>query len=255
MAFAAQGSNETFAAHVQDRFGIPSEQMVKALTAVQQTPQAKLQIAMKVAKDQSSVASQTPKATDLVTAASKSNPEFVEALQKFGIDEAMANKELATVGQAPEDRLLAASTLAKQERSADPKADKLLTAASGNNQDFTKYSASTYGLELSLGSTEQALDSKLQALDKAATEGADKAGAGTAKNDVAKAEKLQTLAQATEAAQKSIAGQSLEDAASQAATGPRGQAEPELNRPGRTAIGRSLQPTTGRWLFHVHSLL
>lgn len=233
LAFAAQGSNESFAAHVQDKFGIASSEMLKALGAEEQTPQAKLQIAVTVANEQSSIASKIPAATDLVAASSQSNPEFVEVLKKYGIDEATANKELAAVGQTPQDRLSVALTLAQQKLSADPKADQLLTAASGTNQDFTKYSASAYSLELgsSLGSTEQTPDSKLQALDKAATQGAKNAEAQTAKTDVAKAKALgpaQKLLQAADAAQKAVAGQSLKDAASQATTAPQGKPNQNL---------------------------
>jgi hypothetical protein len=242
LRFAAQGSNETFASHVRDKYGF---EILNALGSQEQTPQAKLQIAAKVAVDQLSATSQVPEATDLATAASKSNAEFAAVLEKqFGINEAVMNQELAAVGQSPEEKLSVASKLAQNKLSADPKADQLLTAASGTNQDFTKYSASAYSLEPNLGSTEQAAGSKLQALEKVATEDANKEGAQTAKTDVGKAQALApalTLLQAAEAAQKVVAANSLKDAASQAATAPQG-------KPSQNQIAQAVQQATAAFL-------
>ena len=59
LALAAQGSNESFAAHVQDKFGVDSEAIANELGPREQTPQAKLQKAAKVAEEESSKVAQS----------------------------------------------------------------------------------------------------------------------------------------------------------------------------------------------------
>jgi len=118
LAFAAQGSNEDFAAHVEDKFGVNRELILTALGTHEQTPQAKLQIAGKVAVEQSTAAIQNPEVTELVTAADKSNAEFADVLEKFGIDKAVATKDLASA-ESPDDKLSVASRLAQNKLSAD----------------------------------------------------------------------------------------------------------------------------------------
>ncbi len=224
LALAAQGSNESFAAHVQDKYGLDSELILKALGPREHTPQAKLQIVAKVAEEESSkVAQSVPEASDLADAASKGSAEFAKALEKFGVDNASATKELASGGQSSDDKIAVATKLAQDKLTQEPKAGELLTAAAGKNQDFAQYTSKTYNMDLGpkLGSTEQPLDSKLKALEDAAT--ANKATdekAAAATTTVAKAQALvpaEKLLQVATAAQKISALSALTDATSQAA--------------------------------------
>lgn len=242
LALAAQGSNESFAAHVQDKFGVDSEAIANELGPREQTPQAKLQKAAKVAEEESSkVAQSMPEAKELADAATKGGAEFVQVLEKqFGVDNASATKELAGGGQSPEDKIAVASKLAQDKLAQEPTADALLTAAAGKNQDFTQYLRKTYSLDLGsrLGSTEQPLDSKLKALEDAATASkATNEKAAAATTAAAKAEGLvpaEKLSQVAAAAQKIFTLSTLKDATSQAAEAP-------ASKPAQNQIAQAAQ--------------
>jgi hypothetical protein len=204
LAFAAQGSNETFADHVQDKFGVDSDLILKALGPREQTPQAKLQIVAKVADEESSkVAQSVPEANQLVAAANKDSTEFAQVLTTFGIDNASATKELAGGGQSPEGKIAVASKLAQDKLAQEPGADALLAADAAT--------------------ASKATDEKAAAATTAA----------------AKAEALvpaEKLSQVAAAAQKIATLSTLKDATSQAAAAPEGKS-------GQNQIAQAAQQT------------
>jgi hypothetical protein len=122
LAFAAQGSNKSFADHVQDKFGIDNALLLKALGPQEQAPQAKLQIAAKVAEEQSSeVAKSVPEAKELSDAASKGDTNLVAVLEKSGLDSAAATKALAVSGPSPQEKLSVSTKLVQDKLAADQK--------------------------------------------------------------------------------------------------------------------------------------
>jgi hypothetical protein len=114
---------------------------------------------------------------ELLSKATKSNPEYAEYLQDtYHIDSKVVVQKLGQSPQPPEIKLDIASALAQEKLAKAPsEANSLLMAAGGTNQNFTKYlsetfSSETFGVDVArqLGSTERSQESKLEVAAEAA---------------------------------------------------------------------------------------
>ncbi len=219
LIYAAQGTNAEFAQYVEKQYGIESETVLQALGLQERTPDFKLDTALKLAAQQKSATdASSQEAKALLAAATTSTEQLADQLQqKFGVDRDRAVQELNSGDQSPAAKLDIASELAKNKLDAGTNTNNLLTAAAGNNRDFTAYTSKNLGLDLSskLGSTEQPLDSKIKALEQAVST----SKANDAKAAVVKAKALAPVVQAASDARKVDAASSLAAAASGAKNG------------------------------------